>query len=174
MLRHVDPHQPRGRVYLALCRFSATRIGAWLAVKIAWRLDPLLLRLTRGRVSTAVPLATGLLETTGARTGQRRRNATLYFHDGERVTIVAARRGWPSNPGWYHNLRKHPEVIFGGLPLRAEVVEEQAERQRLWDLAERVYPQYADFRKQAAQTGREIPIIQLIARRTDDQAEPIG
>jgi deazaflavin-dependent oxidoreductase (nitroreductase family) len=163
-LRYVDPYKRRGRLYLAVARFSATKAGAWLAVNIAWKVDPHLLKLTRGRFSTAGPLATALLESRGARTGQPRRNATLYFHDGDRVTIIASKRGWPKNPAWYYNLRKHPDVAFGSLPFRAEIVEDEAERQRLWDLADRVFPEYADYREQAGKAGRVIPIFQLVPR----------
>jgi deazaflavin-dependent oxidoreductase (nitroreductase family) len=163
-LPHVDPHERRGRLYLALARFSATKAGACLAVNLGWKLDPVLLRLTRGRISTAWPLRAALLETRGARTGKPRRNATLYFHDGDRVTIVPSLRGWARNPAWFHNLRSDPDVIYGGLPFRAEVVEDEAERARLWDLADRVYPQYAGFREQAAKAGRVIPVVQLIPR----------
>jgi deazaflavin-dependent nitroreductase family protein len=163
-LRYVDPHARRGRLYLALCRFSATKAGAWLSVNISWKVDPHLLKLTRGRFSTAGPLATALLESRGARTGQPRRNATLYFHDGDRVTIIASKRGAPKHPAWYYNLREHPDVVFGGLPFLAEIVEDEAERQRLWDLADRVFPEYADYREQAGKAGRIIPIIQLVPR----------
>jgi deazaflavin-dependent oxidoreductase (nitroreductase family) len=163
-LRYVDPRQRRGPLYLALARFSATKLGGWLSVRIAWRLDPHLLKLTRGRVSTAWPLSAALLETRGARTGLRRRNATLYFHDGDRVTIIPSLRGRPKNPGWYLNLREHPDVVYGGLPFRAEIVEDEGKRQRLWELAYRVYPQYADFRDEAAKAGRLIPIVQLVPR----------
>lgn len=119
---------------------------------------------TSGRFSTAGPLATALLESRGARTGQRRRNATLYFHDGDRVTIIASKRGWPTNPAWYYNLRKHPDIVFGSLPFRAEIVEDEAERQRLWGLADRVFPEYADYRERAGKAGRVIPIFQLVPR----------
>jgi deazaflavin-dependent oxidoreductase (nitroreductase family) len=163
-LRHVDPYKRRGRLYLAVCRFSATKAGAWLSVNVAWKIDPRLLKLTRSRLSTAWPVAAALLESRGARTGQSRRNATLYFHDRDRVTIIASLRGWPKNPAWYYNLRKHPDVVFGGLPFRAEIIDDETERKRLWDLAERVYPQYADFRERARKTGRVIPIVQLVPR----------
>jgi len=162
MLPRVDPLKRRGPVYRAMCRLSTTRAGAWLSVNVAWKLDPYLLELTRGRLSSAWPVRAALLETRGARSGQPRRTSTLYFHDGDRVTLVAALRGWPRHPAWYHNLRKNPDVVFGGEAFRAEVVEDEGERRRLWDLAERVYPQYADFREEAAKTGREIPIVQLI------------
>jgi deazaflavin-dependent oxidoreductase (nitroreductase family) len=160
----VDPYKRRGRLYLAVCRLSTTKAGLWLSVRIAWKLDPHLLKLTKGRFSTAGPVAAALLETRGARTGRRRRNATLYFHDGDRVTIIASKRGWPKNPAWYHNLRQHPDVVYGGLPFRAEIVEDEAERQRLWELADRVFPQFADYRKWAANAGRVIPIVQLVPR----------
>lgn len=163
-LRHVDPYRRRGRLYRAVCRFSATEAGAWLAVNVAWKIDPHLLEVTRGRFSTAAPVAAALLESRGARTGRRRRNATLYFHDGDRVTIIASLRGWARNPAWYYNVRRDPDVVFGGLPFRAEIVEDEAERQRLWDLADRVYPPYAGFREQAGRAGRTIPIIQLVPR----------
>lgn len=163
-LRYVDPYEPRSRLYLAICRFSASRLGMWLAEKIAWKLDPYLLKLTRGRLGSTGPVPSALLETRGARTGKRRRTATLYFHDGDRVTIVASKRGAPEHPAWYHNVRRHPDVRFAGLPFRAQVVEDEAEQQRLWNLADRVFPQFADYRTWASRTGRTIPIVQLVPR----------
>lgn len=163
-MRYVDPYKRRGRLYLAVARLSSTKAGAWFSVKIAWKIDPHLLRLTKGRLSTSGPLAAALLESRGARTGRPRRNATLYFNDGDRVTIVASKRGWPTNPAWYHNLRRYPDVVFGGVPFHAEVVEDEAERQRLWQLADRVFPEYADYRERAAGHGRVIPIVQLVPR----------
>jgi deazaflavin-dependent oxidoreductase (nitroreductase family) len=163
-LPYVDPYKRRGRLYLAVARLSSTKLGAWFSINVAWKLDPLLLRLSGGRLSTTGPLAAALLESRGARTGRPRRNATLYFNDGERVTIVASKRGLPEHPAWYHNLRKHPDVFFGGQPFRAELVEDETERARLWALADRVFPEYADYRGRAAEAGREIPIFQLVAR----------
>jgi deazaflavin-dependent oxidoreductase (nitroreductase family) len=162
-LRYVDPHEHRGRIYLAVCRFSATKPGMWIAERIAWKLDPYLLALTRGRIGSTGPVASGVLETRGGRSGQARRTATLYFHDGERVIIIASKRGAPTHPAWYYNLRRHPDVRFGGLPFRAEVVEDQAEKQRLWDLADRVFPQFVDYRAWAGRAGRTIPIVRLVA-----------
>jgi deazaflavin-dependent oxidoreductase (nitroreductase family) len=160
-LPRVDPHTRRGRFYLAVCRFSTTRLGSWLSQNVAWKLDPVLMKLTGGRVSSTGPLASALLETTGARSGRPRRNATLYFHDGDRVIIVASKRGSPSHPAWYHNLRAHPEVRFGGSAFTAQVVEGEDERQRLWGLADRVFPPFADYRRWAGDAGRTIPIVEL-------------
>ncbi len=163
-LRYVDPYKRRGRLYLTVARLSTTKLGMWLSEKVAWKLDPHMLKLTRGRLGSTGPVASAVLESLGARTGRPRRNATLYFHDGDRVTIIASKRGWPKNPAWYYNLREHPDVVFAGLPFRAEVVEDEAELKRLWDLADRVFPQFAVYRDWAGEAGREIPIIQLVAR----------
>jgi deazaflavin-dependent oxidoreductase (nitroreductase family) len=163
-LPYVDPYRRRGRLYLAACRLATTRAGVWLASRIAWNVDPLLLKLTRGRFSSTGPVASALLETRGARTGKPRRTATLYFHDGDRVTIIPSKIGAPEHPGWYYNLRKNPDVLYGGLPFHAEIVEDEAERRRLWDLADRVFPGFAVYREWAARSGRVIPIAQLTPR----------
>ena len=93
-----------------------------------------------------------------------RRKAIIYFHDGDRVIIAASHAGAPAHPAWYYNLRAHPDVIFGGIPMRASVVDSEAERERLWRLADRVLPAYARYRKEAAKANRTIPIIQLTPR----------
>ncbi|MEC3918867.1 nitroreductase/quinone reductase family protein [Nocardia sp. CDC160] len=126
----------------------------------------MLLRVTRGRLATTVVFPTAVLETEGAKTKARRRNAVIYFKDGDRVVIVASHAGSPTNPGWYYNLRANPDVVFGGTPMRATVVEDEAERRRLWAVAERVFPAYSSYRRQAALAGRSIPIIRLARRDT--------
>jgi deazaflavin-dependent oxidoreductase (nitroreductase family) len=115
-------------------------------------------------VGVGLLLPTALLETRGARTGQPRRNAVIYFHDGDRVTIIASKLGLAQHPGWFHNLRVHPDVKLGGQPFQAEVIEDESERARLWQLADRVFPSYANYRERAAQAGRAIPIVQLTPR----------
>ena len=163
-LRHVDPNRPRGRAARAYAALANTPLGRWLSVKVAWRLDPYLLRATRGRVGLGLFLPTALLETRGARTGAVRRSAVIYFHDGERVTIVASKLGLPEHPAWFHNLRADPHVVLGGIPMRATVVTEEAERRRLWALADRVFAPYARYRRDAAGANRTIPIVQLTPR----------
>jgi deazaflavin-dependent oxidoreductase (nitroreductase family) len=164
-LKHVDPHRPRGWFSRALAAFSGTRAGRFVSARFAWKVDPYLLRLTGGRLSMSLVLPTALLETRGARTGALRRNAVIYFHDGGRVTIVASKAGAPSHPAWFHNLRAEPDVTFGGIPMTATVVGDEAERERLWALADRVFAPYAAYRRDAAKAGRTIPIVQLAYRK---------
>jgi len=136
----------------------------WVSRTFMWKLDPLLLRLSGGRIGSGLMLPTALLETRGARTGRPRRNGVIYFHDGERVTIIASKLGMPEHPAWFHNLRAHPDVKLGGRPFHAEVIDQESERARLWELADRIFPAYADYRERAARAERVIPIVQLRPR----------
>lgn len=163
-LKYVDPHRPRSLFSRVYAWFSNTRLGRILSAKIVWKLDPYLLRATRGRVGMGLVLPTALLETRGAKSGAVRRNAVIYFHDGDRVTIIASFAGAPKHPAWFHNLRAHPDVTFRGIPMQATVVEDEAERQRIWDLADRVFAPYSTYRREAAKANRTIPIVQLTER----------
>src|SRR5262245_46864529 len=103
-LRYVDPNRRPGlfsRIYASLAN---TRLGRFMSMHLVWKLDPYLMRLTRGRLGMGLVMPTALLETRGAKSGQVRRNVVIYFHDGERVTIVASKLGLPENPAWFHNL----------------------------------------------------------------------
>lgn len=163
-LAYVDPYAAHGRLHRAYVRFLGTRLAAWLSVRVVWKLDPHLLRLTRGRLGMGLTLPTALLQTRGARSGRVRRNGVIYFHDGERVTIVASKLGAAEHPAWFHNVRAHPDVLLGGMPFRAEVVADEDERARLWALADRVFPPYAAYRERAGRAGRTIPLVRLVAR----------
>jgi deazaflavin-dependent oxidoreductase (nitroreductase family) len=160
-LKHVDPAQRPSWFSRTIAAFANTALGRWLSIHILWRVDPWLMRMTGGRVGMGIGVPTALLETRGAKSGELRRNAVIYFHDGERVTIVASKLGLPQHPAWFHNLQAHPDVTFGGIPMRAEVVADEAERERLWALADRVFAPYEAYRREAARANRTIPIVQL-------------
>lgn len=163
-VRRVDPNRRRGKVFRAYGRvFGTTRPAMWFARRVLWQVDPVLLRLSGGRLSLAIGLPTALLETRGARTGEPRRHGVIYFHDGDRVTIIASKFGAPGNPAWFHNARANPDVRFNGEPHRAVVIEDEQERTRLWALADAVFPPFAIYRERAARVGRAIPILQLTA-----------
>jgi deazaflavin-dependent oxidoreductase (nitroreductase family) len=163
-LKHVDPNRTPGVFARAYAALSATRVAKFISRHVNWKLDPVLLRLTGGRFATTLVFPTALLETTGARTGATRQNAVIYFHDGDRVTIVASNAGSPQDPAWFHNLQANPDVSFGGIAMHANVVTDEIERERLWRLADRVFPAFANYRRDAAETQRSIPIVQLSTR----------
>ncbi len=160
-LKYVDPKRPRGWFSRAYAALANTRFGRSMSVHFVWKVDPLLMRASGGRVGMGLLMPTALLETRGAKSGAVRRNVVIYFHDGDRVTIVASKLGQERHPAWFHNLRANPDVTFGGISMRATVVGDEAERERLWALADRVFPPYAAYRREAAKANRTIPIVQL-------------
>lgn len=160
-LRVVDPTRAPGVVRRAYAALGASRVARLISRHINWKLDPVLLRVSRGRLSTTLMIRSAVLETRGAKTGERRRNAVIYFHDGDRVTIVASNAGAPTHPSWFHNLRAHPDITFGGTPMRASIVEDDQERERLSKLGDRVFPAFETYRRDAAKVGRTIPIVRL-------------
>jgi deazaflavin-dependent oxidoreductase (nitroreductase family) len=163
-LRYVDPNRTPSllsRLYAALAN---TRLGRFMSVRVVWKVDPYLMRATRGHLGLGFVMPTALLETRGAKTGELRRNVVIYFHDGDRITIVASKLGLPEHPAWFRNLQADPDVTFGGIPMRAAVVGDEAERERLWALADRVFAPYAVYRREAAKANRAIPIVQLCVR----------
>lgn len=160
-LRYVNPREHHSRLYRAWAHSVATPFGFWLSRHIAWKVDPLLLRLTKGRIGTGLIIPTLLIETVGARSDKPRRNGVIYFHDGDAVILIASNAGRPEHPSWYFNARANADVELNGLPYRAEIVEDEAERARLWDLGDNVFPPFAQYRQSAARSGRTIPILRL-------------
>ena len=168
-LRYVEPRRPRERLYRGYAALSATGPALRISRAVGWRLDPILLRLTGYRLGTGLVLPTLLLGATGARTRRHRRNAVIYFHDpvsrDGSVVVVASKAGLPEHPAWFHNLRADPEVTVNGEPYRAAVVADDAERERLWGLADCVFPPFAGYRERASESGRTVPIVRLAPRR---------
>lgn len=163
-LAHADPHKPTGVVRRGYVRFLRTPAGYWMALNVAPRVDPWLLRTSGGRVRMGLMLPSALLESTGAKSGQPRETTLLYFHDGADVIVIASSYGRASHPSWYHNLLAHPQCRLGGDPFTAELIAEEAERTRVWAMADKVYAGYADYRDRTAAVGRTIPLFRLRPR----------
>src|SRR5262249_31513519 len=89
-LRHVDATHPPGVFTRAYAALAATRLSRLVSRHISWKLDPVLLRATQGRLATTLVFPTAVLETTGARSGARRRNAVIYFHNRAQATLAAS------------------------------------------------------------------------------------
>jgi deazaflavin-dependent oxidoreductase (nitroreductase family) len=142
-------------------RLASTKGGSWFYVNVAPSIDRFLLRVSGGRVSSAVVFPVVMIETIGAKCGQRRRTPLVATRDGERVVVIASRGGDTRHPGWYYNLRAHPEVTawFEGAERRYLAREaEGEERERLWRLAADLYPGYDTYQQRA---GRLIPVMVL-------------
>jgi deazaflavin-dependent oxidoreductase (nitroreductase family) len=144
-------------------RFIASRVGAWSFVNVAMRIDRVVLPLSGGRISVALGQQVGMLETVGAKSGERRRTPLLYVRDGNHVVLIASKGGNPKHPAWYWNLKANPRVRFlGPGGLTGDYVAREAEgdeRERLWAEAVDYYDGYATY--QARTAGRRIPVVVL-------------
>jgi deazaflavin-dependent oxidoreductase (nitroreductase family) len=102
-----------------------------------------------------------LLTTAGRKTGKPTTTPLIYARDGDDYVIVASQGGAPTHPGWYRNLVKTPEVEVQVLEdvfqARARTAE-GAERERLWEKANEVWPHYEEY---AHRTDRTIPVVVL-------------
>lgn len=80
-------------------------------------------------------------------------------HDG-RYAIIASKGGDPKHPGWYFNLKAHPDDVRlqDGAALMDVTVEELDgdDRETWWERAVAAYPPYAEYQ---ANTDRQIPVL---------------
>ena len=106
-----------------------------------------------------------LITTTGAKSGQRHTNPTMYLREGDRLLVFASKSGAPTHPAWYHNLVAYPQVT---VEVGSETYEATAtiltgdERDRLYARQAELYPQFGEYQ---ANTTRKIPVIALERRK---------
>ena len=96
---------------------------------------------------------------TGARSGRRLTIPLMYVPFREGVLLVASQTGRPTNPVWYHNLVKHPNIQVvhrrRKMQLSARLAE-PGEKPELWPLCDQHYAPFTDYRQR---TERDIPIF---------------
>jgi deazaflavin-dependent oxidoreductase (nitroreductase family) len=142
-------------------QFAFSQAGQWFLRNISPRVDPMLIRLTHGRITSTGPWPRFVLLThTGAKSGIERTTPLLYFTDGDRVILIASNYGGSRHPAWYHNVKVNSAVTlyaggFEGRFLGEEVT--GAERDRLWSTAKQWLPGYDTY--QSAAGDRPIPIL---------------
>lgn len=116
-----------------------------------------------GELWTAGGLHSFVLETTGAKTGERRRAVLGYLDEPNGWLVIASKGGAASNPAWVHNLAAHPDatvVLADGtrVAVRAQRLSGD-ELQRAWRRIEQEAPEYPKYRER---TSREIPVFWLV------------
>lgn len=105
-------------------------------------------------------LAVVIVTMRGARSGKIRKSPVMRVeHDGQ-YAMVASKGGDPNHPGWYHNLKAHPEEVrIQDGPDAFDVTVREAEgeeRRQWWDRAVAAYPPYEEYQ---AATKRLIPVL---------------
>jgi deazaflavin-dependent oxidoreductase (nitroreductase family) len=96
---------------------------------------------------------------TGAKSGRQIAIPLIYVPYENGVLLVASQTGRDTNPVWYNNLVKQPEIEVrhrgDSLKLRARQATTE-EKTDLWPICDEVY---ADFALYRARTTRDIPIF---------------
>ncbi len=121
---------------------------------------------TNGRIGHRIPFGPPnlLLHTVGAKTGLPRTNSLTYARDGDTYLVVASKGGDPKAPGWYHNLKKNPNVEINVGPKRFKVtakpvLPDDPDYKRLWEIVNKNNAnRYENYQKR---TSRPIPVVVL-------------
>jgi deazaflavin-dependent oxidoreductase (nitroreductase family) len=126
-----------------------------LAARVQPGLDRMLLRISRGHVSTGGPLPALLLTGTGRRSGEPHTVPLFYVPAESGWAVVDTSYGRPGRPAWSLNLTADPSctVRIEGEehPCVARIAEGE-ERERLWASLIEMWPLYGDY---AAKGGRD-------------------
>src|SRR6201996_3567558 len=121
-----------------ITRVARSALGIMVVRKIGLRIDPALIRLSGGRLSSVAPFPAMLLTHTGAMSGVTHTSTVVYFSDADRVIVIAANFGAPHRPAWYYNVKANPEVTLSGRGIGGSFHAEELvgpERDRLFQLA---------------------------------------
>ncbi|HRK88862.1 MAG TPA: nitroreductase/quinone reductase family protein [Anaerolineales bacterium] len=127
-------------------------------------IDQFVLRLTKGKHSLSEILGWNIIQvvTTGAKTGEKHLSILIGVMDGEKIALIGSNFGRRHNPGWYYNLKKHPncEVQLNGATRTYLAREtEGEERETYWSKAVALYAGYEKYKERAAH--RRIPVVLL-------------
>lgn len=160
----VEPTVSPSSFKRALTRFALTKVGTWYSSQLGARIDPWLVRITRGRVDSAfgqIPIV--VVTVRGARSGVERKVPLLYFTDDGDVILIASSYGKAKFPAWYYNIKANPDVRLeamgkAGSYLAREV--EGEDHDRLFELAKNVYSGYSEY-KRRTEGIRRIPVMRL-------------
>lgn len=140
-----------------------SRAGYQFLLRVAPRIDKVLIPRTNGRLSSTGFNKVGLLTSTGAKSGQKRTHPIVFIDDGDGLIAIASNYGRPTHAAWSYNLIAHPEceVEFGGPPAayRAELLS-GADRDKAWATAVDFYAGYERYRAKCA--PRVIRLFRLV------------
>jgi deazaflavin-dependent oxidoreductase (nitroreductase family) len=145
-------------------RFLMLRpVSAFLAVSL-YRLDTWVLKISGGKHTSAELVGLPMIQitTTGAKTGEARTMPLVSLFDGEKIALIGSNFGRQHNPGWYYNLKKHPQctaLVDGRTQNYLAREAQNEEREKYWKMAVSLYGGYELYQIRAAH--RQIPIMIL-------------
>lgn len=137
-------------------------VGYQYLVRLAPRIDKVLIPRTNGRLSSAGIDTVGLVTTTGAKSGLPRAQPLTLIDDAGGLLAIGSNYGRPMHPSWSANLLASPQctVEFKAAPAqyRAELLAGD-DRASAWATATDFYAGYELYRVRCA--PREIRVFRL-------------
>lgn len=143
--------------------FMQRSVTAFFASRVH-HIDLAILRLTGGKSTATEILGWNIiqLQTIGAKTNQPRTLPLMGMFDREKIALIASSFGRNHNPGWYYNLRTHPEceIRLNG-HVRTYIAREAVgeEYDLYWQMAVSNYTGYEKYQQRASH--RRIPVMVL-------------
>ncbi len=131
-------------------------------------IDSNILMLTKGKYTLSEFFGWPVIQitTVGAKTGRPYTLPLVGLIDGEEIGLIASSFGLQHNPGWYYNLKAHPECTVKYNGRTAEYIAREAvgeEYEKYWQLAVSYYKGYDLYKIRAAH--RRIPVMILISAK---------
>jgi deazaflavin-dependent oxidoreductase (nitroreductase family) len=107
-----------------------------------------------------------LMTAKGVKSGDAITTPLVYGREGDQYVIVASKGGSPKHPAWFGNIKANPEVEVEvasangteTFKARAHVVDNRAERDRLYEEMSKIWPSFKDYQ---VKTERLIPVVIL-------------
>jgi deazaflavin-dependent oxidoreductase (nitroreductase family) len=103
-----------------------------------------------------------LIHSIGARSGAERVNPARSLTDRADRIVIASSAGRLANPGWYHNLRAHPDITIetpDGVQQVTAVGLDAEQYHAAWRQFDALSPAFARYQQQAG--ARRLPILKL-------------
>jgi len=144
---------------------SSTPAGGVLVRAYASRLDPILYKMSGGRLTSAGPqvIPQLVLTTTGRKSGKERAVQLGYAEDGDDVLVVASNLGGTNHPAWSYNLDANPRAKIQLGSEKRDIVATRltdSEKAILWPKIADTLPQMKTYVKR---TERNIKVYRLTA-----------
>ena len=115
---------------------------------------------TKGTTLRATGLPCIIVTHTGNKTGGIRKIPLMRVRVGDSYVLIGSYGGRETNPVWVYNLRANPDVEIRDKTevskMRVREVEDDPERQTLWEKSAAAFPTYNEYR---AKTSRKIPVF---------------
>jgi deazaflavin-dependent oxidoreductase (nitroreductase family) len=145
--------------------FSVTPAGRSIASTFCARLDPILYKISGGRVTSVGPqvIPQLVLTTAGRKSGKERTVQLGYAEDGDDVLIIGSNLGAANHPAWSYNLEANPKAKIQLGSEKTEVFAARltdSEKAILWPKIVDTIPQMKSYRKR---TDRNIKVYRLTA-----------